>query len=416
MVPPTFQPLAKGYPYLAPLLVVAAVSCAAWVLTGTAFQEDRALADLADAAREQERATLRIALLANRGPGARPELEAEAAGMRSSLRHLDDQSEPLQALLPAHAHRSAASIGAEAISFLALAEHPDATADAITRKSESLAAQLHALRIVAEAATDDRHRQLRALEHGWLMATLLTLAALGLAYFAPAEKRRARREAHLARDGAGAREDESVLRIVLNQMGDGLVITDPSGGVTRVVSDQFVEWFGAVVPGTSLQAVLPEFGVEFSPERVTGTTLTRAGRTFEVRVLPFVTPAKEQRFLFVFRDDTTENQFAEARARESLAMAEHFHGDRALFEAFREEILHMLQCISQTTDDRTRLTRIQMLRGAVSGVGFRQLSGLAAKIIAQYEAGRPVPDAVARLETLLMDYLRLVDESIEQRA
>ncbi|HVH41362.1 MAG TPA: ATP-binding protein, partial [Labilithrix sp.] len=187
------------------------------------------------------------------------------------------------------------------------------------------------------------------------------------------------------------------MRLVLDNVGDGLVVIDPSGQMPALLSKALVDWFGTPEPGELFYRFLgrraPAFTTEAElgwgqvldgilPLEVTLAQMPRRlecdGRQYQVSYDPIANDPSG-RILVVVADETTriEREAAEHEKREMMAILDHLLGERGVFLDFMDEASDIVASLrpaeAETADTRRAL---HTLKGNTLFFGLESIAGL----------------------------------------
>ncbi|MFO7181221.1 MAG: HAMP domain-containing protein [Pseudomonadota bacterium] len=209
------------------------------------------------------------------------------------------------------------------------------------------------------------------------------------------------------------------MRLLLDNVDQGLVTLQPDGTMaperSRVVSTWFGDSDGPTAFGDYMSRCSPAFAARFRLgwEQVVGglfpidvslsqlpERLTRDGRTFAFRYLPFGGDEALEGVLVVIADitDRVAREHQEARHHELLRAFEQVVRDRAGFEAFLREAERMVQaiCSGNLAHDVTVLRRaLHTLKGNAACMGLSLVADICHRLEDELAEG-----GVLRAETL----------------
>lgn len=186
------------------------------------------------------------------------------------------------------------------------------------------------------------------------------------------------------------------LQLVLDSMGDGLVVANLDGTLEKERSATTTEWFGTPEETATVAQYLAGDDADFKerfqmgfdeviedimPFEVTAhqmpQNLTRGGRTYRLQYRQVMEEGAFARVVIIISDITEElvRQKAEQRARELPEIVGHLVKDREGFQAFvheTESLLRELAVSNTTAEEQAR--RLHTLKGNTAIQGFATLS------------------------------------------
>jgi len=185
------------------------------------------------------------------------------------------------------------------------------------------------------------------------------------------------------------------LRLVLDNVDQGLIIVDLHGRMALERSSAVERWFGAAADVPLFEylaadrrfADLLDLGLEalredFMPREVSlgqfPDTLRIGARHFHCRYLPIEEEGRWVSLLLVIDDVTEQLKRAreEAEQRELVAACTALMRDRAGFFRFFEEVERMLAELRSSTSDERRMQLLHTLKGNAATLGLRVIAEL----------------------------------------
>ncbi len=204
-----------------------------------------------------------------------------------------------------------------------------------------------------------------------------------------------RMAAAVAERGAALERERALARAVLDQIGDGLILSDLAGNILVEVSAPARAWFGAASgrvwdyvagPGTPVAALMEigiqQVGDDILPLEVCLDQLprrfVRGCRTFDVAWRAVETAGRVDRLLLVVADATlrVEQEAEDAFAREIEQLLLRTTADRAGFRAFETEGAALLAVVTDTTVEAERTRALHSLKGNAAIFGFADVAAL----------------------------------------
>lgn len=397
--------------YVVALLVVAATAFGAYVLLGRSIDGQALNGRVINEAGRQRMLSQRIALLASE-TGHREAFEKAVRTMRITNQHLlGDLDGPAATLVGSERWAGFAELRADVDRYTVTAAG-GASTDELRPLANTLLPRLDAFVALCEKASRRQLDVLQSLETGLLLVTLFILVLEALLIFRPMVAHLSSTFGELERQRERAQAGERVLAEMVDQLGDGLALTDEAGRILHA-SARMAEWFGPLDGGDPIEALAP--GIPSPDAQGSNFDLELGPRCYAGHKVNFV-DAKTQaaRYLYVMRDETEERNRQRARAYEVEAIARHFEGDRGLYEAFRADVREMVHQLEGAKDGPALRGRLQLLLGAVGGVGFERLGTVCRHVMEDLDAGDSPMGAAEVIANELEAYFVLLDDRLAQ--
>lgn len=197
---------------------------------------------------------------------------------------------------------------------------------------------------------------------------------------------------------AQVRARTASLQLVLDSMGDGLLVCELSGALARERSRIICEWFGPYAPGMllwdylapadpqlhlNLRLGFEQMAADFLPFELAAqqmpTRMTWSGRDFRLSYKQVFEGDVFCRVVLIVRDITAElaNERSEQVQRELATIMGHLLKNRDGFIAFVEESGRLLECLAAPDGSwGEKLRHLHTLKGNTAIYGFQAFSTL----------------------------------------